>query len=323
MEGLVAERTAAGPFRSLDELVGRIDPRALNRRQIEALAAAGAFDALGVERARACEGAEHLMAAAQRAAEMRATGQGGLFGGDTVTEAVVLPPCEPWRAGARLAREREAFGFFFSGHPVEAHGSALTALGVVTGSQLLARRAAAGTRTSARLAGLVEDCRWRTPQGAGPDRRYMIVDFSDAGGKWTASAFQKPVQDALREAQRQGEPLLLEMEAQWRDGDDAPRLAVQSVVLLSEAARGLRSRLELRLAPGAHEAGVRELGSWLERGGRASVFVTVTLDDGSEARLRLGRDFLLPPDAAVEACTLPGVASATVEAAGPALRLVA
>ncbi len=326
MDSLVAEREAGGPFRSLDDLVGRLHPRALNRRQVEALAAAGAFDALGVERARAYAGAEHLMAAIQRAADMRATGQGGLFGGDCAAEPVALPAATPWRAGERLAREREAFGFFFSGHPVEAHRAALDALGVVPAAEVLARRAPAGTRTSVRLAGLAEECRWRTPQGAGPDRRYMLADFSDAGGKWGASLFQKEAQDAVREALARGEPLLMEVEAQWRDGDDAPRLAIQSATLLAGAAQGLRTRLTVQLQPGRAGEGAAALTAWLaqgRRGGRAMVVVHVPLDGGGEAVVRLGRDFLLPPDAEAEAGALPGVAAARLEVPARSLRLVA
>src|SRR3546814_5264894 len=58
MEALVAERRARGDFASLDDFAGRIDPKQLNRRQIEALAGAGAFDGVEPERPRAYAGAE-------------------------------------------------------------------------------------------------------------------------------------------------------------------------------------------------------------------------------------------------------------------------
>src|SRR3546814_12425952 len=62
MEALVAERRARGDFASLDDFAGRIDPKQLNRRQIEALAGAGAFDGVEPERPRAYAGAEALLA---------------------------------------------------------------------------------------------------------------------------------------------------------------------------------------------------------------------------------------------------------------------
>ncbi|MFN3591984.1 MAG: DNA polymerase III subunit alpha, partial [Thermaurantiacus sp.] len=117
MAAVVADREARGPFRSLDALVARIDPRMMNRRQFEALAAAGAFDELEPERARVFAGAELLMAAAQSAAAARESGQGGLFGGgeSEAAEPLPLPPAEPWNSGERLAREHAAFGFYVSG----------------------------------------------------------------------------------------------------------------------------------------------------------------------------------------------------------------
>src|SRR3546814_1270946 len=78
MEALVAERRARGDFASLDDFASRIDPKLLNRRQIEALAAAGAFDAIEPDRPRAFAGAEALLACANSSAHERSTGQGGL-----------------------------------------------------------------------------------------------------------------------------------------------------------------------------------------------------------------------------------------------------
>jgi DNA polymerase-3 subunit alpha len=323
MADLVAEREANGPFASLDDLVHRIDPRALNRRQMEVLAAAGAFDCFGVDRARAYAGAEHLMAAAARAAEARATGQGGLFGGDSVAEAVPLPHVPAWSLAERLSHEHEAFGLWFSGHPVEAHSAVLAAQQAATGAEVQARRAPAGTRTTVRMAGLVEAVRWRTPQGAGPDKRYLLVDLSDQGGKWGASCFAPEAQQALQEGLASADPLLLDVELQWREGDEAPRLAIQSARPLAGLARTARALLAIRLAPEAGPSLVPDLVRLLPRGGRSIVEAAVPLAAGGEAIVRLGSDFELPPGVEALLRALPGIADATVTAAGPPLRLVA
>ena len=72
---------------------------------IALLAAAGAFDGFGIDRARVFAAAEMLMAAAARAAHQRETGQGGLFGDAAEAEAVPLPEVKPWTLGERLHRE--------------------------------------------------------------------------------------------------------------------------------------------------------------------------------------------------------------------------
>ncbi|MCG2841660.1 DNA polymerase III subunit alpha [Sandaracinobacter sp. RS1-74] len=323
MDDIVRERDAHGPFRSLDDFVNRIDPRALNRRQMEALAAAGAFDCFGVDRARVHAAAELLMGAATRAADARVTGQGGLFGGDSAAESVPLPDAKPWPLGERLSHERDAFGFWFSGHPVEAHSPVLKAMSVATATEVMARRAPAGTRTTAKMAGLVEDFRWRVPQGKGPDRRYMLADLTDQSGKWGASCFNAEAQAQVEASVAAGETLLMDVELQWREGDEAPRLAIQSARPLQELVRSTRALLSVRFRPGATTMALAELSAWLPRGGRSVVEATVPLAAGGEAVVRLGADFLLPAGAEVEIGALDMVAGAEISAMTQPLRLVA
>ena len=66
-----------GAFASLDDFANRADPAQLNRRSLENLAAAGAFDALEPNRAAVHAAAETLLAAAQSARDSRESGQGG------------------------------------------------------------------------------------------------------------------------------------------------------------------------------------------------------------------------------------------------------
>ncbi|MGJ3629921.1 hypothetical protein AB5I41_29630 [Sphingomonas sp. MMS24-JH45] len=92
MEKLVEER-ANGAFASLDDFATRVDPRLLNKRQLETLAAGGAFDALEGDRARLHAVAETILAVAARTHEGRTSGQGGLFGGEAhAGDAIKLPP---------------------------------------------------------------------------------------------------------------------------------------------------------------------------------------------------------------------------------------
>src|SRR5438552_3253124 len=89
MEALVEERERSGPFISLEDFAARIDPRLLNRRQLESLAAAGAFDSLKPERAAVFAAAETILAHAASAQDQRESGQAGLFGASSA-EAVPI-----------------------------------------------------------------------------------------------------------------------------------------------------------------------------------------------------------------------------------------
>src|SRR5215204_6328031 len=111
MEALVAERAQGGTFRSLEDFAERIDPRLLNRRQLESLAASGAFDEITPDRAAIFAAAETILAHATIAAEQRLSGQHGLFGGGSEAQAppIRLPRDASWTLAERMAAEREAF----------------------------------------------------------------------------------------------------------------------------------------------------------------------------------------------------------------------
>ncbi len=80
IELIVEARNRGGPFKSLADFAARVNPRAINKRIIESLAAAGAFDGLDTNRARVFAGADAVVAACQRAHEAETSGQNDMFG---------------------------------------------------------------------------------------------------------------------------------------------------------------------------------------------------------------------------------------------------
>src|SRR5215510_12221152 len=90
VEAIVAAR-GTQPFRDLSDFAGRINPRAVNKRVLESLSAAGAFDCIERERARAAAAVDVVLAAAQRAHEAASVGQSELFGGPAARETLPIP----------------------------------------------------------------------------------------------------------------------------------------------------------------------------------------------------------------------------------------
>jgi DNA polymerase-3 subunit alpha len=130
VEGLLAARAgdggpagAPGPFRDLFDLARRADTRTLNRRVLESLVAAGACDALGVERGRMFAGAGRVLEQAAALHRDRERGQSSLFGDEGQDDALLaapeLAPAPAWTARERSAKEKEVLGFYFSEHPLE------------------------------------------------------------------------------------------------------------------------------------------------------------------------------------------------------------
>jgi DNA polymerase-3 subunit alpha len=147
MEQAVAEREANGPFASLEDLFRRMPPGAMNRRQLEGLAGAGAFDSLEPNRAKVLANADMLLAVTDAAGRERDSGQAALFGGeDHVAPELRLSETEGWTRAEQMAAERENFGFYFAAHPVEQHRAIASANGARNYASLMEAGVAAAAR---------------------------------------------------------------------------------------------------------------------------------------------------------------------------------
>ncbi|HEY1146049.1 MAG TPA: DNA polymerase III subunit alpha, partial [Allosphingosinicella sp.] len=319
MEQLVAERAAGGIFKSLDDFAERVDPRLLNRRQIESLAGAGAFDAVSSNRASVHAAAETILAHASSAADARTSGQGGLFGGEANVVPIRMPSAAAWSLAERMAQEKESFGFYFSAHPVDRYRHLAAANGARSFGELSAMPAPAeGGRSNSVMAGLVEEARWRT---SARGRRYLMATVSDASGQYIATCFEDAVASQIEDAAKAGECLLMHVELDRRPGEEAPRVTVRSIQ--SFESLSLRTRIQLEAEVEDVEA-VHRLAAFLgdHRGGHGVLRLRVKVDVG-EADLILGRDFLLEAEMAARLERLDGVISVRLSAAEqPRLALV-
>ncbi len=297
MEALAAERDGKGPFRDLADFARRVDPRGLNKRQLESLIASGGFDALHPNRAGVHALAEAIMASAQAATEERESAQVALFGdatgvADHASLALMVPNLD-WTLAQRMAHEQEAFGFFFSGHPVDAYANVLTANGVVNYADVLNMEPPlGGGRKSVMMAGRLEERRWRTTQNG---RRYQFLSFSDRSGQFVTSCFDDDLQERIEGLLNDAPALLIGMELQWREGEDVPRFTLRSAQPLADLARRTRGRLVVRIEHPADVATLLGVLGPTPTRGRGELVAEVATDAGP-ARLVLGRHFLIDAD---------------------------
>jgi DNA polymerase-3 subunit alpha len=315
MDALAAERSAHGRFASLEDLFGRAPAGSMNRRQLEGLACAGAFDGLEPNRARVLASADTLLAAADEAERSRTSGQHGLFGeGAQAGQELRLAEVQPWSRAEQMAKEREAFGFYFAAHPVEefravasANGARSHASVVATGSDR--EIGPDGLRQNAVLAALVESVqRRKTKRG----KDFVMADFSDPSGQFSASCFEEGLVESFQRWAADGTCVLLTVELDCPSPEEPPRLTVRGAVPLTEVTNTARMRLECDVW--TVEA-VQQIALLLERGEnrRGEVQINLRSASGQSVPLRLGWDFALCGEL-VE--TLEGIDGLTVVSFG-------
>jgi DNA polymerase-3 subunit alpha len=118
-DAIIKERKAGGPFASMQDFLSRIHDRNLNKKSMEALICAGAFDNFG-ERGEFYGNLENLLAYNREHVTTKETGQDSLFGNMAEMNELILEPAEPIPIGQMLLWEKELLGVYVSGHPLDA-----------------------------------------------------------------------------------------------------------------------------------------------------------------------------------------------------------
>ncbi len=298
MENVVTERTRNGRFKDLFDFAGRLDPAWLNKRQIENLAKAGAFDSTDPNRRQVTEAAELLLRHASLTSAERVSGQSNLFG-ETVEDVPTphLPLVEDWLAFDRLRCEFDALGFYLSAHPLDAYGDSLSRLDVTAFAALEANGA-----SRAKLSGVVLAKRERNARGG----RAAFLQMCDQSGFFELGVFAE-CRIETRELLDPGQMLLVE--ATVSREDDRVRLNAQRIESLdARAARqcgGFRVFLAEDVALGALRSVIAR-----ERGdgpGHARMVLVAPFGEKGEVEIALDGAYLASPAARAALKSVPGV----------------
>ena len=293
-QGIVTARGERG-FRDLGDFASRLNPRDINKRVLESLVAAGAFDCLDPERAKVFAATETLLAVANRRAAERAEGQSALFAADT-PETLALPKVAGWSQVERLQREFNAVGFFLSGHPLDAYASVLARMRVGRWTDFC--RSVKGGVSAGRLAATVLDrAERRTRSGS----KMGIVQLSDQSGQYEAILFEEGL-NQFRDLLVKGASLLVGIQAQI-EGEDV-RARIVSVEALDIAAQRVQKGLQIFVrTPDALPSLQRILG---ERGEGEVSIVAMTFDR-AEAEIKLPGRYRISPEIAGAIKAIPGI----------------
>ena len=299
MAGLIEEREKNGSFNDITDFVQRLDTRLVNKRQLENLARAGAFDSIEPNRRRVHESVETMMRHASAAQSDRESDQMGLFAGDTAPQVTVhLPDTSDWPAMEKLREEFDAIGFYLSAHPLDAYASKLHNMNVIRSAEALMSEK---TR-AAIMAGTLIAKKERT---SAKGNRYAFIQFTDPSGLFEVTAFSELLTTA-RELLEVGNSLLIKATVQTDAGGEV-RLLANSFTSLEEAAARTTENLRIFVAEEAAVEAIQHILAGQEPG-RGKVRIDICpANIGWHADLELAQHYNLSPDAQLALRALPGV----------------
>ena len=301
MKHLVAIREEGGPFRDIFDFVERIDPKQVNKRAIENLARAGAFDQIHKNRAQIVASADVLIAHAQSCHADRQGGQGGLFGSDPGAGRPRLAKTENWNQVDLLDEELSAVGFYLTGHPLEDLVGMLRRKRVALVTEAMGQ-AEAGME-ALRMCGVVRRRQERASQSG---EKFAFVSLSDPSGEYEV-LFPPESLRKCRDVLEPGKAVVIKVRAKARDGE--VRFFGDDAEPIEKAIENVVAGLRVHLSPSATE--IEALKRRLEpaqgqKGGE--VTFVAAIGGGREIELRLPGRYTL--DAALRGAlkTAPGVA---------------
>jgi len=236
----------AGRFTSLYDFCRRVDARRVNRRVVESLVKCGAFDDLHGNRAAVWAGLDRALESGAAAQRDREIGQGSLFSqeGAAPEPDPKLPDAAPWADRERLAYEKEALGFYVTGHPLGPHAAALARFADTTATTTEGKEG-----LEVRVGGLVTSLReTRTRKGD----RMAFATLEDAEGSFDLVVFAEPyarLAPLLRkglelESGQIPDPVLV---TGTLEAGDTPKLLVRDALELAHAEERLCKEIHVRV----------------------------------------------------------------------------
>lgn len=283
---VVEARAAGGPFRSLFDFCDRVDLRRLNRKVLESLIKAGAFDRMGAFRSQMLAALDRVMGEAQSSQKSREIGQTSLFEalageGGGFQAGPEYPAMAEYSPTELLAVEKEALGFYLTGHPLARYENLIKPYGVVETSRL----AYLSNGKEVLLAGVVNSVQERYTKKKERMGRVMLSDLKGSVEVVIFPELYKRVAEYLRQEET---PLMVR--GQLERGEDQPKVLAADLFPLSEAADRLNLILHLTVnTTGVGGEQVERLKAVLRQyPGGTPVVVHVVVPQKSETVLRLG-----------------------------------
>jgi DNA polymerase III subunit alpha len=291
METAIREREQRGDFTSLEDFCTRLDSRVANRKMLESLIKAGAFDFLGRDRWELSSCIDDAVMASAAAQRDRLAGQVSLFDEATAPTGSRKRQAAPWSEHEKLSYEKELLGFYVSGHPLDAYADVFA----VKNYRSIASLGALDDRAPFKIAGAIVAVEKKFTRKEG--KPFAVVWIEDRADMLEVVVWNEVYlkASAALEAGR-----VIEIKGTLDKRDEIPRAVAQDIKTLSpgkpngatEGSTDKESAVLLQFSPATTRDELREVRRILASSpGRRPVRLLFDRANGNALRLDAGAEF--------------------------------
>lgn len=303
MNAIVEARQKGGKFKDISDFINRVDAKQLNRKQLEQLIKAGAFDSIEKKRGKLFANIDLILKNISSATEMKTSVQSSLFGVEEYSSKVKLFDAPDWPDLEKLRLEAGAIGFYLSAHPLDVYADSMKKLGVKTCQEVMAN-IRVGDSIRANIAGCVEAFQTRISKSG---NKYAFLKLSDTTGEFEGLLFSDGLAK-YADVINTGCPLLVKVTINKQSEEENPRVMINSVRTIDEAIAEQAKGLVITVGNVAAVPEIKKVLAF-DRRGINKIYLEPELDDW-DVRIELDGGFAFADNMMLTKLkSIPGVSS--------------
>ncbi len=269
ISNIIEERIANGKFSSINEFLNRVNPKDINKLQLEGLVKSGAFDNINPNRQALFDSIPNLIIKSKNIFDNKSANQIDLFSDEENTQDNIINNIEDWQFEERLAKEFEAVGFFISDHPLNQFTEIFNDYKINEYTKFILDDEIKNSNIAATLLKLQER---KTAKG----NSYAILKLTDLSSVFELFIFSD-VLELNREILKEGNSLILSLVKNINDDENRfRRINVQKISSLKELFSSPINEVTFKVSS---KDQVRSISKILEKSGKTSVKINLITDE--------------------------------------------
>ena len=276
ISNVVNERKKNGDFKSINDFLNRVNPKDVNKLQLEGLVKAGAFDNINNNRQALFNSIPNFILKTKNLYENKATNQIDLFESDEEQDNEIILNIEDWKFEERLSREFEAVGFFISDHPLNQFKEIFDDYKITDYSKFISDNDLKDSNIAATLLKITER---KTAKG----HSYGVIKFTDLTSVFELFVFSD-ILELNREILIEGNSLIITLNKNISaDENRFKRINVKKVASLKDLFNKPVSEIEFSIKnPGQ----INEISNLVKKEGKTEVMIKI-VDNENELVFKL------------------------------------